>query len=466
MKAAQFSGLLCLAAFSTLAQVHEAWVSRYNGGYTNLDHLPVAVALDSVGNVFVAGSSQSSATNADYVVLKYAPDGTQSWAARYAPPAGGATTVAAMALGRDGNTVVTGTAGTVGVGPGGAVAWVAPYAGTALAADTNGNVYVTGFPAEEFDTVKLDVAGSNTWSATFNGSSGNRAASQKVRVDGAGNLYVAGWGYIGSSWIVKYDPTGAQVWASAWVPFSELGVDVEGLAFDPSGNVYVTADHILQGFTSKITPDGQGGWRNQYDGGSALVVDGAGNAYLTGDTWVTLKLDSAYGGVAWESYLEGPDSGYISVAGMALDLATNIWLCGVYAAGYYPATDLATVKLDNNGSLLWSGLYHGPAYPNGATAIAAAPDGSIYVTGYSANTSGGSDITTIKYVQDPTIQPQAGGAILLQLPGLPGSSGGLGATTNFINWSELGPVVAGTNGLFQFTDTNATLYPYRFYRWH
>ncbi len=138
---------------------------------------------------------------------------------------------------------------------------------------------------------------------------------------------------------------------------------------------------------------------------------------------------------------------------------------------YTPAsgtgTEWATVKLDNNGNLLWSKLYSGPADgSNGAAAIAVAPDGSIYVTGYSANASGGTDITTIKYVQDPTIQPQPGAAMLLQLPGLPGSSLGLGATTNFTNWTELGPVVAGTNGLYQLIDTNAPLYPWRFYRWH
>jgi hypothetical protein len=56
--------------------------------------------------------------------------------------------------------------------------------------------------------------------------------------------------------------------------------------------------------------------------------------------------------------------------------------------------------------------------------------------------------------------------MLLQLAGSPGQSCGLGATTDFLNWLELGPVVAGTNGLFQFTDTNAPLYPSRFYRWH
>ncbi|MGO8677478.1 MAG: SBBP repeat-containing protein, partial [Limisphaerales bacterium] len=76
----------------------------------------------------------------DYAVLKYAPDGTQVWATRYAAPAGGTNTVAALALDQVGNAYVTGTGGTVKFSSGGALAWTAPYAGTSLAADTNENV--------------------------------------------------------------------------------------------------------------------------------------------------------------------------------------------------------------------------------------------------------------------------------------------------------------------------------------
>jgi len=67
MKTAQWLRLLWLAAFSSSAQVQEAWVNHYNGGYTNLSHSPIGLALDSSGNVLVAGSSQSSAPNSDYV---------------------------------------------------------------------------------------------------------------------------------------------------------------------------------------------------------------------------------------------------------------------------------------------------------------------------------------------------------------------------------------------------------------
>jgi hypothetical protein len=476
--------LLLLLAFSSAAQVQEAWIQRYNGGYTNLDHRPVAMALDSSGNIYVAGSSQSSDTNYDYAVLKYAPGGTQLWAARYAPPAGGTNTVAALALDQVGNAYVTGTGGTVKFGANGALAWTAPCAGASLAADTNGNVYVTGFTTGEFATVKLDASGSNVWMGTFNSHPGNPAASQRVALDQAGALYVAGWampsrwvwlpqfGYYTSCWLLKYDTTGAQVCACEYnQDQAPLGyASIKALLFDSLGNACLTGNGITGGETAKVSPGGQRLWFNFFGplpGVAAMAVDGTGNVYLTGSAFDTVNISSG-GSLMPATDLWSADSCYTASVGIALDAAGNLYLCGLYTPASGTGTEWATVKLDNNGNLLlWSKLYNGPTNGNsGAVAIAVAPDGSIYVTGYSANTSGGTDITTIKYVQEPTIQPQPGGAMLLQLPGLPGSSLGLGATTNFINWTELGPVVAGTNGLYQFMDTNAALYPRRFYRWH
>ncbi|HXP58848.1 MAG TPA: SBBP repeat-containing protein [Dongiaceae bacterium] len=488
MKAVQSLGLSCLLAVTGSAQVQEAWVNRYNGGYTNLDHRPVALALDSAGNVFVAGSSRSSATNYDYVVLKYAPDGTQSWAARYAPPGGGTNTVAALALGRDGSTVVTGTGGTVSVGPGGAVAWAAPCSGTSVAVDTNANVWVTGLPASEFPfgTVELDPAGSSVRTNTFD-VRGLPAGSQLVGIDAASDIYVAGWAVVGftswpqgttnfidaSYWVVKYDPIGSQLWELECLTdeHNPGTTVVKAMCFDTAGNVYLVGNGGgEEGDVGKISPGGQEVWHTNWGleaNVSAMAVDGAGNVYVTGSTYFTLKLASSGGAWAWASDLALVDSAYTAAADLAIDLATNVYVCGTYALSSDGATGWATVKLDSDAKLLWTAFYNRPASGNsGAVAIAAAPDSSIYVTGYSANTSGGTDITTIKYVQDPTIQPQPGGAMLLQLPGLPGSSAGLAATTNLMNWIELGPVVANTNGLFQFTDTNATLYPHRFYRWH
>jgi hypothetical protein len=489
MKAAPSLVLLCLAAVSSSAQVHEAWVNRYNGGYTNLDHRPVALALDSAGNVFVAGSSQSSGTNYDYIVLKYAPSGAQLWAARYAPPGGGSNTVAALALGHGGSTAVTGTGGTVSIGPGGAVAWTAPYPGTSAAVDTNGNVWVTGFPAIEFATVELDAAGSSvrTNTSAFKGYPGLPGGSQLVGVDATGDIYVAGWAvvspiawpfgstnYIDASyWLVKYDQTGNQVWELQCLT-DEHGPDstgVKAMCFDAAGNVYLVGNGGgEEGDLGEISPGGQEVWQTSWGPEapvSGMAVDATGNVYLTGADYVTTKLSSGTGAEVLWGDLGAFRAGYVASSGIALDLAGNAYVCGLYGPTSGGGSGWATTKFDSNGNDVSVKLYDGPSRgDSGAIAIAVAPDGSIYVTGYSANTSGGTDITTIKYVQDPTIQPQPGGSMLLQLPGLPGSSAGLGATTNLVNWTELGPVVANTNGLFQFMDTNAPLYPWRFYRWH
>jgi hypothetical protein len=37
------------------------------------------------------------------------------------------------------------------------------------------------------------------------------------------------------------------------------------------------------------------------------------------------------------------------------------------------------------------------------------------------------------------------------------------ASTNLQTWVDLGDIVADTNGLAQFDDTNAPSFPYRFY---
>jgi hypothetical protein len=481
---------LCLAAVSSSAQVHEAWVNRYNGGYTNLSHSPIGIAMDGSGNVFVAGSSQSSATNSDYVVLKYAPDGTQVWAARWAPPAGGGT-AASFALDNHGDTTLTGSAGTAKISAAGALAWVAPYAATSLAADANGTIYVTGFSTNSsgapwgnafaFAVARLDAAtGSNVWTVGWTTYPGYPSGADVVAVDRGGNLFVGAWARDYVQWpvpvytqfLVGFDALGDPAWACHFDPFDEdAGAGyVERILFDSAGDAYVIGRSEASDVIGKVSPTGTLVWWARDDDvvpTSGAAVDAAGNLYRTGSypyNFCIDKLDGGTGAVLWRTMVSWVDPAYYTSTGIALDLAGNAYVCGSHASTSGSGYDWATVKFDSNGNLRWSKLYNGSA--GGATAIAVAADGSIYVTGYSANTSGGTDITTIKYVQDPTIQPGPGGAMLLELPGLPGSSAGLAATTNLVNWTELGPVVAGTNGLFQFMDTNAPLYPWRFYRWH
>jgi hypothetical protein len=189
--------------------------------------------------------------------------------------------------------------------------------------------------------------------------------------------------------------------------------------------------------TVKYDPFGNVIWSSTQAGGSAIAVDGAGNAYITGGGAFTVKLDAS-GNVAWtKTYSRGfGDSGngitidafgYVYVAGTSYnnynaDFVTikydsggnTIWVkiydAGSYELGQAVAVDAAgciyvtggdnndyrrTIKYDANGNILWNKLYNGGDWDRGF-AIAVDQMGNSYVTG--GNYTGGiSDYVTVKY---------------------------------------------------------------------
>src|SRR5580700_10675485 len=113
---------MALATLPATAQIQQAWVVRYNNGITNGTNQAVKMVLDSSNNIYVTGFSQNTNGDLGYVTIKYASNGNQLW--------------------------------------------TAPYAGAALAVDTNGNSVVTGINTS-FGTVKLNAKGSNLWSVAY-----------------------------------------------------------------------------------------------------------------------------------------------------------------------------------------------------------------------------------------------------------------------------------------------------------
>jgi len=463
---------------SVLAQPQQAWVNRYNGGFTNKTHTPLAMKLDSAGNIYVGGSSQNASNFYDYVVLKYAANGTQLYVSRYSSNNGVNFTVTGFTLDAAGNAYATGTGGTVKFDITGAVAWAAPYNGNDLAADTNGNVYVTGFSTTQYATAKLNSQGSNVWMRTYvyvTSPGSPVAVSQKVAVNNVGNIYVAGWAntipyyffgqlnYYSDPIMLMYDSSGNTLRTTVGYFGNHTWGTTVGLITDNKTNVYVvgaTADADV----AKVNSIGQTEWI-QYVGSppppvNGTILDANGNVYVAGGAYLGVKLASTNGQVVWgvDQYL----TSFASGNGIALDNVTN-----VYVVANSTTSGFATLKYDSNGNQQWVIRYNGPANGNdGATAIAVASDGSIYVTGYSANTNGGSDITTIKYGNITNLQKKSDGSIQLQFFGNPGQSYHFKATTDFLSWTNLGSSLADTNGVFYFLDTNAPLFPYRFYRWY
>jgi hypothetical protein len=382
--------------------------------------------------------------------------------------------------------VVTGNALTIKYDTNGNQLWIAPYDGNEIAIDAGGNSIVTGY-GSGFNTVKLNPSGSNLWSQSYVSSWGP-AVSQAVVVDGGGNAYVAGSDtYIcyqegafrdcySGLLTVKYDPSGNQLWIN--IPSGGFAPpQVVGIALDSKSNVYVIENGYLQnGLSFAYSADGSFLWKSgpiyNMTSSGGLIVDALSRMMIVGTavpsannypntSLTTVKLDTN-GTPLWTNYFPLSPAASSGGDSIALDQSN-----GIYVTGYSPGTNgtnnIVTIKCGSTGNRIWGQQYNGLNSGNDAgNAIAVDKNGNVYVTGYETLPGGGTGIVTIKY-SPVVLQRHADGTVLLETQGSPGESFDIEASIDLLNWLDLGTVLADTNGLMQFDDTNAPSFPSRFY---
>lgn len=332
------------------------------------------LAVDSAGNVIVTGYSGDTSVNTrDFATVKYSSAGVPLWTNRYKDDT--YDMPEAVAVDSNGNVFVTGYSGgsnkfstTIKCSSAGAPLWTNHYYGplngggaAAMAVDGNGDVIVaenaygpTFFPADAWATIKYSSAGVPLWTNRYSEPTGAPWVSG-LAVDGSGDVIVAG---------------------------------TTGLPYDASASGAATFS------TVKYSGAGVPLWTNLYrdnqDYASAVAVDRSGDVIVTGSSdigyyrYATIKYSSA-GVPLWTNYYDngvGKDS---TAVALAADSSGNVYVTG-QSENTLAAYDYVTIKYSSGGVPLWTNRYDSGC-DDFASAIAVDGSGNAYVTGSSCSGS-------------------------------------------------------------------------------
>jgi hypothetical protein len=460
----------------------QAWVQRYPGADGT------RIAVDQDGNVIVA--AQISEWSG--LVIKYSATGTILWTNR---PDGNPQS---MAIDCKGNVYVTGDVPQLPLGPkthykdyvtiaysgAGTPLWTNRYDGrtnlndsaTGVAADGNGNVYVTGSSdtglySRDYVTLAYSNGGTPLWTNRFGAYW--QAYPAAIAVDTLGHVYVTGNSPVGEGWpastMVAYSNASVPLWYQSEVL---PGGGAQAIAVDGDGNVYVAGTYMA---TAAFSSGGTLLWVKNYywstATANALAVGNNGNVYVTGYSagtgtgydYTTLAY-SSLGTPLWTNRYNGLGNTNDYAQALAVGNDGTVYVGG-YSWGADSFYDYLTIAYSSDGVPLWTNRYNGPT--NGydqAFAMAVDGSGNIYVTGYSQG-----DCTTVKYAPAPSIRFSAidlvpGPACRLTITAPTNLVFRLEASTNLADWLILTNYSNLPYSSIQYTDPLVPDFPRRYYR--
>lgn len=353
------------------------WLQRYNGPGNGND-LAKSMEIDASGNIYVGGYSYGGVTKKDYTVIKYNSNGVQLWVTRYNSTGNGEDHANSMTIDASGNTYLTGECQlngapadylTVKINSSGIVQWFVKYNGSnngvdvanSVGIDGSGNVFVTGYSNNiitqyDFATIKYNASGNLQWLVKYNGIYNDDDLAVCLYTDNSGSVCVAGNsesqganGTHNDIVIIKYSSSGLIQWTSRYDGPGNYTDNVNFIKGDGAGNIYVTGSSFGTGtgsdyVTFKFDTWGAIQWVNRYtselenhDIANALDVDASGNAYVTGQSFMsgtpsdyaTIKYDPS-GIEQWIERYNCSTNGMESATSIAVDTMGNVYVTGCY----------------------------------------------------------------------------------------------------------------------------------------
>ncbi|MCI0448673.1 MAG: PQQ-binding-like beta-propeller repeat protein [Chlorobi bacterium] len=304
----------------------EVWSKTYNSN----DDMPYKIALSPLGNIFVAGR-----TNTSGVLIKYNQNGDSLWVKNY-------------------NYNNLQNSGLVD-----------------FCIDQQENVYAISGSGNNpiilnFITTKFSSNGQIVWEKEYDGPANNNDEPGSIGMDNSGNLYVAGKskgnGTHYDFTVISYDNNGTLRWVSR-ISSSDDDEALD-LFVDSQSRVYAvgyvsTSESSSDFLTVKYSSTGSILWQKQFnnpfnswDIGECIIVDNSFNVYVTGKSgrpplqladYNTLKYNQN-GDLQWSMNYNGLLQGVNEdiPKKIALDISNNVYVTG-HSVGEN-ANDVCTIK--------------------------------------------------------------------------------------------------------------------------
>lgn len=235
-------------------------------------------------------------------------------------------------------------------------------------------------------------------------------------IDANNNAFITGYMFAGSNAnavTVKYDPLGNELFSAS---YDNGGFDnSKAIVLDAAGNSYVTGESDGTGtgrdiITVKYNPSGTQLWAMRFNGtanandvGNSILVDPSGNVYVTGYTtnaagnrdYVTIKYN-ANGVQQFAVTFAGAGNQDDEAVAVAFN-NNRLYITGtsINASGN---SDIVTLRINpNNGNTVWTKSENGTANTNDVAFALLAYNNDVVVVGQINNTTTGSDYVTAYY---------------------------------------------------------------------
>lgn len=421
----------------------QQWISYFDGTTVNGEDLPSSLVVDNAGNVFVAGSADFVTTQKDAIVLKYNAAGVLLANKSYNGIGDFTDKAKAMVVDKSNNTFVTGYTISSArqkdlfvqrINSNGKTAWSKSYdrtgegdEGNAIAVDTAGSVYVTGYSNgtgtfDDYVTQKYSATGNLAWSSVYNFTARQDDKAVSIVIAPNGDCYVTGYSDSDPSLntnydfaTIKYNSAGLQQWVARYngsgngldkpVKIELLGsnVIVTGTSYNLNNSDIVTVSYDqATGLQNGIVV--YNGLSNGDDEATAMTIKGnsiyvTGSSFVTGNAadYVTVKYTNTLS-PSWVNLYNG--TGDSTDRANCIVVTNNaVYVNGISKGSVTTGDDMVLLKIDNNtGSTLSTDRYTGTgAFIDEAYNMAADTAGNIYSIGRSETSTGISNYITTAY---------------------------------------------------------------------